>query len=393
MNKDAKTLLKMIVLFTAGGTLANIFMNIFLIRTTDSILLILFTAISFAIATLASFLWGTHLLSKVNVTKIFRMGIFATWIYFLLLLVLQNFIRQLIIPLGIINGIGTGLYWCGFNLLLNRLVDDDNRGRFFGLQNVFSNLIGIFIPSVSGFVIVLFDDLTGYYILFACAVCMLFIAFMLSFKLKGFKSNQVLKPLKALRKKGNIYWDTNKWYSLSWGFGQNIYMQIFILLAFSITGSELRLGNYQTLMAVLSFFSALLITQRINPRNRENIHLIAAIVNLIVLINLAIFANEIVLIITFIAIGIVSTWAQNISQASKFQLALLSEDEFTKDEYLVATEFPLALGRILGLVTALFVVAILPEFLAYRLLIFLTSFFWIGNHIMIKKKTNWLKNV
>ena len=388
---DTRSLLKLTIIYGAAGVLAGKFINIFLIRAMDNIMLIIGKNMLFALATLIAFLLGTRLLSKISVTTVLRMGIGSILVYYLAILLLQNWLNFLIFPLGIINGFGTGFYFCAFNILLGRLASDENRGTFFGLQKVFSNLFGIFIPTLAGFIIISFTDFTGYYFLFVAAIFLLIYTIFLSFKITGFKSEKQLNPLPVLKVKGNKYWDANKLYSMSWGFSTNIFMQTFTLFAFAITASELRMGNYSSLMAIISLLSSLWVTKKINPSNRKKIHLLATVIHFLVLLNLGLFATEWTLLVAFIGVGIVQSWGMNISQSVKFQLSTLAQGDYTQEEFLVAAEFPLALGRILGQITALLITAIMPLEIAYRMLILICSVFWIIDHLIVKMKVNWFK--
>jgi len=391
---DAKTLLKIVILFAAGGSFASGFLNIFLLQATGSIVLIVGQNVLFAATLLVAFLIGTRMLTKYNVTTIMRMGIVFTLIYYLMILLLQPWIGVLLVPLGIIHGIGSGLYWCALNILLARVVDDDSRGKFFGIQQIFGNSFGIFVPTISGFIIVAFADFIGYYILFSVAVVLLLIAILLSLKISGFKSEKQLEALPVLAVKGNKYWTATKLYSMSFGFSSHIYMQTFALFAFAILGSELRLGNFNSVTAIISVLSAMWVTRRINTKNQRQVHLIGSIVYFIILFGLGIFANIPALIIVFIGIGVVQSWGSNISQSVKFQLANKSEAEshHTKEEFLIATEFPIAFGRVIGLLTTLVIAALLPELTAYRLLMLICSVCWLANHAILKQKVNWLEN-
>ena len=398
---DLKTLLKIAVMFGATNILARNFINVFLIRSMDNILLIVGKEMLFAMVTLIAFVIGTKLLSKINVTTLMRKGALLILLYYLALLLLQNWLHLFIVPLGIVNGFGNGLYWLGFNIILTRQASDENRGTFFGLQKVFNNLSGIFIPTIAGFIIVSFTDFTGYYILFIIAVLLLVWLCLISFKIAGFKSEKQLDAIPVLKVKGNKYWDANKLYSASWGFGMTLFTQTFALFAFAITASELRMGNYNSLMAIISLFSAIWVTRTMRPKNRKNVHRVATVVYFVVLMSLGLFANEPALLMAIIGVGLVQNWGMNIAQAVKFQLSTLAEERVqyrtnretlhTREEFLVATEFPIAMGRIAAQMLALVIAAILPLVTAYRVLIIICSVCWIFDHFVVKFKVNWFE--
>jgi len=388
---DTRKLLFLSILYGLSGMLAAKFINIFLMRTMDNIMLVIGKNMLFALITLVSFLIGTRLLSKISVTSVLKIGVGLILIYYGMLLLLGPWLHILIVPLGMVNGLGNGFYWCAFNVLLARLATDENRGQFFGLQKVFNNGLGIFIPTVAGFVIVSFTDFTGYYFLFGSAILLLVATLLLTSRITGFKSDKQLNPLPVLKVKQNIYWKTNVWYSICWGFGGNIFMQTFTLFAFAITASELRIGNYSSMMAVVSLLSAIWVTKKIRPQNRKQVHLTGTIVYASVLASLAIFANELALIVAFLGVGAVQSWGMNISQSVKFQLVTLAEGDFTREEYLAAAEFPLALGRILGLTTALVMTVIFPLTTAYRILMVICGLCWIVDHLIVQKHIQWFK--
>ena len=390
---DAKILLKIVILFVAGNSFAGGFLNVFLLQATGNIVLIVGQNVLFAATLLVAFLAGTRMLTKYNVTTIMRMGIVFTLIYYLMILLLQNWIGMLLVPLGIVHGIGSGLYWCALNILMARVIDDESRGKFIGIQQIFGNSFGIFVPTVSGFIIVAFTDFIGYHILFSIAVVLLLVASALSLKLTGFKSDKQLDALPVLRVKGNKYWDATKLYSMSFGFSSHLYMQTFGLFAFIILGNELRLGNFNSVAAVISVLSAMWVTRRINIKNQRSVHLVAAVVHFLILLSLGIFANLPALVAVFIGMGVVQSWGNNLSQSVKFQLANKSEQEshHTKEEFLIATEFPIAFGRVMGLLTTLIITAVLPQLTAFRILMLICSAFWLMNHVILKKKVNWLE--
>ena len=390
---DARRLLRIVILFAAGNAFAGGFLNIFLFQATGSIVLIVGQNVLFAATLLVAFLVGTQMLTKYNVTTIMRLGIIFTLLYYLMILLLQPWIGVLLVPLGIVHGIGNGLYWCALNILLARVVDDESRGKFFGIQQIFGNSFGIFVPTVSGFIIVAFTGFTGYYILFAVAVILQLVAVFLSFRIQGFKSEKQLNALPVLAVKGNKYWMATKLYSMSFGFSTHIFMQTFVLFAFAVLDSELQVGNFNSVTAIISVLSAMWITRRISMKNQRQVHLVGAIIHFIILFGLGVFANIPALIVVFIGIGVVQSWGNNISQSVKFQLANKSEEDshHTKEEFLIATEFPIAFGRVVGLLTTLVIAALLPEITAYRILMLICSVCWLANHLILKQQVNWLE--
>jgi len=103
---------------------------------------------------------GTRLILKINLTTILRIGIISIIVYYLCILLLQENTAIFIIPLGIFNGIGQGLYYFSFNLLVGQIVGEE-QGRFFSFQQTFGYVFDVILPFISGIIIANFTTVTG----------------------------------------------------------------------------------------------------------------------------------------------------------------------------------------------------------------------------------------
>ena len=190
LTKETKYLLIVGMLFLAGSNIASVFLNVYLVRLTNSIFIILFQNILNYVSLLIAFIIGTKFISKINLVTFLKTGIFSMIAYYLLILSLKEQAQLFLIPLGIFNGIGQGFYYFSFNLLTGQLVKESEQGRFFSYQQTFSYLFGIIIPSLSGYIISIYTKLTGYYILFFISALLLIIGIYMSIFIKGLTLNQ-----------------------------------------------------------------------------------------------------------------------------------------------------------------------------------------------------------
>ena len=138
LTKETKYLLIVGMLFLAGSNIASVFLNVYLVRLTNSIFIILFQNILNYVSLLIAFIIGTKFISKINLVTFLKTGIFSMIAYYLLILSLKEQARLFLIPLGIFNGIGQGFYYFSFNLLTGQLVKESEQGRFFSYQQTFS---------------------------------------------------------------------------------------------------------------------------------------------------------------------------------------------------------------------------------------------------------------
>ena len=391
MDRQARFVLLNGIMYSIANTIASGFVNVFLIRVTDSIGPIIIQNILSAATILSAFVLGEKLMERVNILHLLRLGIGLTASYYLIILLLQERTAYFIIPLGIFNGLGTGFYFFCQNILIGRMVPENERGKFFGLQQSFGSFFGIVTPIISGFIIVQFTELTGYYILFIASIVIFVLGVGMTTQLKGFTFSRQQNALKALMLKGNKYWSTDRVYNFTFGASTMIHGQIFILTAFYILNNEQLIGYHNALGALMGLFSSLWLAKKLNKYNRHQFHLTATLVFLTVLGALAFTMSPWALTLAFIGMGIVNGWNSAIYQTFKFELARLAQGEFSVDEFIVAAEFPMAAGRIIGLVVSLVVSSWLPLHLAYGVLLVVVALLVLFDHLLLRFSVNWLK--
>ena len=391
LTKETKYLLIVGMLFLAGSNIASVFLNVYLVRLTNSIFIILFQNILNYVSLLIAFIIGTKFISKINLVTFLKTGIFSMIAYYLLILSLKEQAQLFLIPLGIFNGIGQGFYYFSFNLLTGQLVKESEQGRFFSYQQTFSYLFGIIMPSLSGYIISIYTKLTGYYILFFISALLLIIGIYMSIFIKGLTLNQNIRLLEVLKLKGNKYWNANKYYNFSNGIRDSIFNQIFTVFAYTIISNEQIIGQFNSIMAFIGIFSSSLIASKFNRTNQKNYHLIASMIYFGIMSLLGIFQSPKILLITYILLGVVYCWNQTIFQSVKFQLAKIANNDYNQYEYIVASEFPIALGRIIGLSISLITCSLFSLNNAYRFLIIFNGTLWLIDHFIINKKVQWLE--
>lgn len=392
LSKDGKLLLFVGILFLSGMTIASTFVNVYLISLTDNMGLMILQNVSNYAALLGAFLFGTYYVKKGSILTLLKVGIISSVIYYSLILFLKEQAGNYLIFLGIFNGIGMGLYYFAFNILVGKLTDEDQRAAFFSYQTSFSYIFGVVAPMISGAIIVRYSELTGYYILFAVSVLVYILAIVMSCLIKQIHINEQYHVLPILKLKNNKYWSANRYYNFSFGLREAIYAQIFMVFAYLILDNEQIIGNLNALMSFIGVLSSIFIASKFTLENQKRYHLIASFVYIISLGTLAIFATPWSLVLCFILNGIIFCWNLVIFQTMKYQLSSRAKDGFSDGEYIIACEFPTALGRIVGLLVFFALNSVWGGFDLYRVLLFAISFIILIDHVVIDKKIGWMKD-
>ena len=392
LSKDAFALLVVGILFSSGMMIAATFVNVYLIRLTDNMGLMILQNVSNYAALLGAFLFGTYYVRKGSILTLLRLGIVSSIIYYSLILLLKAEASKYLILLGIFNGIGGGLYYFAFNILVGKLTGEKHRATFFSYQSSFSYIFGVVAPMISGYIIVKYSQLTGYYILFAVSVLVYILAIIISFLIKKIEIKEEYNVLGILKLKGNKYWSANRYYNFSFGLREAIYGQIFMVFAYIILNNEQTIGNLNALMSLIGVVSSVLIASKFTLENQKKYHLLASFIYLISIGTLAIIASPWSLVLCFILNGVVLCWNSVIFQTMKYQLASRAKGGFTDGDYIVACEFPTAAGRIVGLLIFFGLNAFWGGVGLYRVLLLCVAFGLLLDHVVIQRKLKWMED-
>ena len=394
LTKESKFLLIVGILATAGMMVANTFVNVFLLRATEGNLglLIIQNMINF-ITLLIAFIGGSKLLAKISITTLLKVGIASMAFYFIAILILQDNVAQFLIPLALFNGLGGGLYWFSTNLLIAKVIKESEQGRYFGYQQTAGSIFGVLTPAVSGFIITRFTDLTGYYILFGIAFILFALGIVMIKNIPGFTSNTKIHVYGVLKLKGNRYWDACKFFTFVNSLKDAIDNQIFMLFAFLIFTNEGTIGNLLSSTAILTVFSSFWFAKIYNRKNQQPFYLVTAGIMMVMYLLLAIFPYVPVLLALWITFALIQNWAGTILQSVVFQLTSRAKGDYEQNDYLVALEFPTALGRIVGMSIALLLIHLIASDMhVYRILFGIIALAWILEYVIIEKQVKWFRD-
>ena len=89
-----------------------------------------------------------HIFTKINLVKIFRMGLFVNLLKCIILLLTGDKIVNYIIMFGIIDAIGDALYYYAQQILIKRINKDGKFEKYFTANYIIKSTFGIIIISI-----------------------------------------------------------------------------------------------------------------------------------------------------------------------------------------------------------------------------------------------------
>ncbi len=396
LSKQATILLIVGILYTAATLIASTFVTVYLYGINKDYSVSIIINIINYIVVVSSFVIGSKIVKKTGILNLMRVGIISTGIYYLLILILKENAGQVynMIPLGIFNGIGMGFYYFSLNNMISKLTTDENRSNYFGMQMALSTVFGVVIPPVSGLLIKSMSEQTGYYILFGFSCVVFAIGFIYSMMLKQIDFKEDYNIFGVLKLTGNLDWSTIKWQSFSVSLRDALYMTIFTVYSTQIIGGEDNMGILSAVMSIISVVAAGYIGRAVTNRNIKNYHIITTAVMLVAMYIGAIFASPLAIIVMCLLLGFAKTGGMLVYNNVQYKgFASAEKYGFKTADFIVATEFPIAVGRIVGLVG--YYVATLfihDDFLLSRIVFILIPLLTIIDHFVIQKNLGWFRN-
>lgn len=163
-----KRFLRMYICFSIFSVFMNNFITTFMLKSTgdDTSMTMLYNIILAAVQPFAM-VAAVHLIRKKTAlfSQCVGLGLF-TCVFLILMVLGENAVRYYYI-LGAVFACGNGFFFVTYALQLQAYTRDINRDKCYGLQNIVANVIGLCLPILTGLLLKVFTDFTGYTIMFA----------------------------------------------------------------------------------------------------------------------------------------------------------------------------------------------------------------------------------
>ncbi|WP_052144685.1 MFS transporter [Halalkalibacter okhensis] len=340
-------------IFQFGNSLSLIFINLYLWRLTESLLINgLFNLTAILSQAVATILIGKMAKQKGHLA-IYRYGIFLTAFFYLCIVVTQENMVQYFYLFALVRGISQAAYWLSYFTLAHEVSHNLNRHRYLGWNQMLMGLANLVGPAAAGFVITLYTELTGYIIVFSIAFLMFIIATIGSFRIKKVHSHHkeyYMKYLKlVVKKKPNFQKALFGWFII--GFPQGILMYIPPILLFTIFPDESFVGYMNVLFLSLSIVASYAISRFANIDSTK-IYLLVAAIGMLISATFLIWEISIWTVVLFMAISSIFKPLQGNTYAAYYftWLDKIPLKENFRVESVVLREAIINIGRGLGIV-------------------------------------------
>lgn len=350
-STELKFYLLMNALFAFGTSLSGVFQSVFLWRLDKTYSLLAYYSMYWSVAIIISFGLCAWLARKTSPMITMRLGFVFYLITYLIMLFFHDTLDEHIMLLGISNGLAMSLYYVGMHMAVLDLTTNDKRDQFLYIQGILFTIGGVIAPLLSGFMISRFAGMIGYYVVFMATCVFLFIAFIVSLRVKG---NPVTTK--------SHFWEVIKDPSPEWKkmysimFADGIVSGAFTtflitMMTFKVAGGEMNLGLYNTGAQIMSIFAFYMLAKFSKAKDRITVFAIGSVT--ILLTSVLISAYPI--FISLIIFGLLSPIAMNMISTSMNAMIYesIERDPDYKEkrlDYIIIREIPLGVGRIIGVV-------------------------------------------
>lgn len=366
LDPGGRRLLTAVVVVAAASSLAGVFTSLFLYVTGSGIVSLALFNIGLYVGIAVTSIWAAGQTLGLRPHTLFVLGIALTAVFYALIAVLGADAGSLSLPLGLVYGVGQGVYWFSVNTLVYDLVTARQRPHYYGTNLALSAVAGVLMPPVAGFLIAALHHGTGYAVVFVVAAVLYGVAAWIASRLPPGT------PVGGLRLRDTFAlhrlhprWSVVELATALRGSRDVAGGFVTVALVYEITRSPSTLGLY-TAVAAAAGVAAALATRRLTPRNSYGPAiwagaggLFAASILLALTSEGALHSFDFVTIGLFVY-GILSALSQPFFQVpySSVILEVMDEDpraEAARGSYILSREFAVNGGRLvtIGLVLAL----------------------------------------
>ncbi len=376
LNRRTKLLLVCMGLFTLGTSFLDVFLNIYLWRELDNLRAVALFNLCFFLSLPFGFIFNGLLLRRISHASAFRFGILVQGFFPLLIISLGGNVLPYLVPLGLIRGFGEAFYWANLNLFIFDITSDKIRGYYTGLQEVLNSAIWMVAPPLAGLIIVSVGQewlglsiRSSYYLSFSVATFIFLLAVIIAGRLKTDKEKLDFSLRGISFKSLGKNWWTVRLMSMIDGFPNGIFILTWSVLAFEFFGREVEVGWFNGLLGVIGILAAYLAGRLARPERR----LMAATIGTVLFVAGTIFFGLNFSLFAFYLLGILVAFGDLFVWTVEYPVILREMDKghLTRKKryyYLVDQETFLNLGRVMGLMTFIFLAGLFAFDFVYRLM-------------------------
>jgi MFS transporter, YQGE family, putative transporter len=264
LSREARVALFIHGCFQFGASMSGLFLNLYLWRLTEDLVVNgIFNIIVYTVTPIA-FAIGGWIAKKKDRMVTYRLGIAFITVFFLVVIFAQENVVTYYPWFAAFNGMALGLYWTGYLVLMYDVTDSRNRSRYLGINMVVFNSAGLAGPALAGFLISLFEGLRGYLITFAAASFLFGLASFFSLRIPQIHSHHRTFYLRfsGIMMKKNRLWLLGLVSFFVMGLFQGMMLFLPNILMYQSVGREDQVGYLSVGFALLTILTGLFISRR-----------------------------------------------------------------------------------------------------------------------------------
>ncbi len=362
LSDKEKTLAWMFSLYDFNYALSSLFLNVFLFKKHQDFQTVgLFNLTQFAIIAPAFWLGG-HLSKKFGNLLSYQLGFVFSASVFAATLILRENAPNHPCLLGLLGGLGIGFYFLGEHSLTLDMTTEETRDYFLSLTTFFSSILCILSPAMAGWLIAAFrksssglsgdtGSLMGYYLVFTIALFLYLVLTFKSFQFHAKPADQGFFFWKVLTFRNNGDWNRLMVAQFLLGLRGGVFWFVVPLLVYRFSLNEVIVGGYSMFVNFQGVLTTYALSLWAKAGNRWKGLWISSWLLGFAFVGLFIKINYFTFLLYALLVATGGTWGQVVFGAFSFKiLEKAREAKSGKIEYLAIREFPLGLGRVLGVV-------------------------------------------
>ncbi|MBB6448869.1 YQGE family putative transporter [Geomicrobium halophilum] len=277
-TKDFKLLLLIGGLYALSTALSNTFVNVYIWKQSGEITAIaLYHLITVLFQPLAFFFAG-RLVKRMDRTSVLRIGVILLALFYFAVLFAGGDVEDLLLLLGMLLGLGFGVYWLAFNVLTFEITSPTSRDAFNGYLGLFTSFAGMIGPLAAGVIIAWFPGFSGYQTIFTISLLFFAVAVILSFKFKKRSSSGIFRISKVWQRRHEDFdWRRILFAHFFQGLREGVFTFVIVLWVYTTTQSELALGMYGLITSAVSFCCYFIVGRFLPVRLRKRVILIGSL--------------------------------------------------------------------------------------------------------------------
>ncbi|NOU98353.1 hypothetical protein GC093_34805 [Paenibacillus sp. LMG 31456] len=252
LMKASRMLLAVKAFNTGASALSGIFVNVYLFKVSENLLQVLSFHLASFCAWVPAFIGAAWLGKKAGRTIGLLLGNGGFLCFYLCILVLGQVSAAYSIPLGILFGVSSGLYWMSVNTLVVDFTSKTNRDWFNGVNGMISSLTQLVGPLIAGWLIVGLQSGLGYGIIFTLSVILYGFSILFGLKLPIVKDSSPFSWPALLSVHKHRSWRAMSYSFAALHFRDDVLAFVLWLLMYTVTRSEGVMGNFAFLLTLCS---------------------------------------------------------------------------------------------------------------------------------------------